>query len=141
MSNKKKRNKLESLELSREEFLKTKPIRNPNAKWKLDEDGKTIIIIPQQPQQKKGFLSRLLKAPNEMKFRIDEIGSYIWGLCDGTHLMSDILEALRQTFKLNAEEAEAGLQKYFGQLSAKGLVGFVLPSDTETRFKKRLRSP
>jgi hypothetical protein len=139
--NKKKRKKeFGSLELSREEFLKTKPVRNPNAKWKVDEEGKTVITIPQPPQQKKGFLSKLLSASDEKKFRIDEIGSYIWSLCDGTHIMSDIMETLNQKFKLNLEEAETGLQKYFGQLSAKGLVGFILPSETQTRFKEKLKS-
>lgn len=66
----------------------------------------------------------------------DEIGSYIWKLCDGKHTTRQIIEALHQEFKLSMEETETGLQTYLTKLSKKGLVGFILSDGMKARFEE-----
>jgi hypothetical protein len=130
--------KPESLQVSRDEFLKTKPVRNPSLEWKADDQGKTLVILPPKERRKTGRLSNLLGVPEQKKFSIDEIGSIVWSMCDGEHNIKNIVEALNQRFKLNREEAETGLQTYMKQLSKKGLVGFILPNETQAKFRESL---
>lgn len=125
MDKKDKKNKL--LKISRIEFLEIKPIRNPNLKVVVSKDGETIAILPRKKEEKSGFISKLLKIPDEKKIMLDEIGTFVINLCDGKHSVREIVEALHQKFKLNMEEAEAGLQIYLTQLSKRKIVGFILP--------------
>ncbi len=136
-----RRKKKKAPEIPRTEFLKMKPVRNPALRWEKDEQGTYTVFVPLQQQQqskgrkgKKGLLSKLAPSPTEKKIQLDKVGSIVWGLCDGERTMQDIVEHLREEYKLLPSEAEVSLNAYFNQLSKRGLVGFVLPEETRRRF-------
>ena len=123
-------------EIPRSEFLKMKPVRNPQLRWERNEEGNFSLFIPlQQPKQKKRqLLSKLAPAPKEKQIQLDKVGSIVWDLCDGERTMGDIVEHLHEEYKLLPSEAEVSLNAYFNQLSKRGLVGFVLSEETRKRF-------
>jgi len=134
--------------VTKTEFLKIKPVRNPLLRWEKTEGSVRIFIPLQQPEPEKkkkpkkkkeiGLLSKLSPPPppSEKKIDLDKIGSLVWEQCDGEKTMADIANYLQKKFKMMPSEAEIALNSYFNQLSKRGLVGFVLPEETRARFEE-----
>jgi methyltransferase-like protein len=53
---------------------------------------------------------------------LNAIGSYIWQQIDGNHSLQDILEAICQTYDVDAAQAESDLMAFMDELLAKGLL-------------------
>lgn len=121
------RRKAEGLEVSRQEFLNAKPLRNPSLKWERNKNGKVTVYIA---YKKSRFANIFSKIPKEKQVVLDKVGSLVWSFCDGNHTIKEIAETLHQEYKLTRKEGEAALHTYFNQLSERGLVGFVLPDRT-----------
>jgi len=132
----KSRKTLKGIQVSREEFLKAKPVRNPGLEWSEDENRVHVTIPP-----KKTFLHRistkLLPLTREKRIVLDEQGSFIWNLCDGKTSIKIIAKSLNAKYDMPISYAEAALDVYFVQLSKKGLVGFSLPESTRKRYTRR----
>ncbi|HIE18437.1 TPA: PqqD family protein [Candidatus Bathyarchaeota archaeon] len=131
--------------LSRSDFLRLRPIRNPHVKWKKDEEGKIRIVIPLKKKAKDGkkvankrvsFLSKLFPEPEEKRIQLDEIGSIVWELCSGERTAKEIVDHLCQKYKLLPREAEVPLSSYLNSLAKRGLVGFIVPEDLKERLEK-----
>lgn len=124
------------IRVSREEFLKAKPLRNPGLEWS-EKDNRVHVTVP----RKKGFLRNALKAllPSIRQERIvlDEQGSFIWNLCDGKTSIKAIVENLNTKYNMPIPNAEAALDVYFVQLSKKGVVGFALPESARRRYARK----
>jgi len=111
-------------QISKEVFLKSIPIRNPNLTWKKYPSGEIAVIIKLE-EKKRGF--KFIKTPKEKKILLDKVGSFVWELCDGKHTVDDIINELVSKYKLHRREAEASLTLYLRMLSQRLLVGFKLP--------------
>lgn len=55
-------------------------------------------------------------AAKEMKFDLDDIGKFVWGLIDGQHQVKDIVEKTRAEFGEKAEPAENRVDLFIKQL-------------------------
>lgn len=122
------------MQVSRQEFLNTRPLRNPRLKWERNENGKVTIFF----SYKKGrFASIFYKIPKEKQVVLDKVGSHVWNFCDGKHTVEHIAESIHQEYKLTMEEAEAALRTYFNQLSERGIVGFILPQKNKGSLSKK----
>ncbi|RJS83278.1 PqqD family protein [Candidatus Bathyarchaeota archaeon] len=132
--------------ISRRDFLRLKPVRNPALKWKKDDEGRIRIIIPlMKPSEKKkksssriiNILAKALPEPPKEKYiQLDEIGSVVWELCDGENKAKDIADHLCRKYKLLPIEAEMPLSKYLNDLAKRGLISFILPEDLQKRLGK-----
>lgn len=127
------RRKDKGIEVSRMEFLNTRPLRNPSLKWERNKNGNVVIYIS---YKKNRFASVFSKIPKEKQVVLDKVGSQVWDFCDGNHTIKEIAESIHQEYRLTMEEAEVALRTYFNQLSERGLVGFILPNKTQARFPK-----
>ena len=125
---------IEGIRVSREEFLKAKPVRNAALQW--EKNGKGISVkVP----KKQTFLTKLFSSQNA-KVRLDEQGAFIWNLCDGEHKMKDIAKKLSEQYNMRVLDAENALDLYFVHLSKNGLIGFILPNSTRERFHKTMNT-
>lgn len=129
---------LKGIQVSREEFLKAKPIRNPGLDWSADEKGVHVTIPPKRTLFSK-VASRFLPLTREKRIVLDDQGSFIWNLCDGKTSIKTIAENLNTKYDMPISHAEAALDLYFVQLSKKGLIGFVLPESARKRYKRRFK--
>lgn len=126
--------------VTREEFLRIKPLRNPGLGWEVREGGEVVVSIPRKKGRFIDFLSKFISAPKEKRIILDKVGSHVWRLCDGKHTAREIAETLHKEYKLTLEEAEASLNAYFAQLSKRGMLGFLLPSEVQARLREEMKA-
>lgn len=56
---------------------------------------------------------------------LNEVGSRVWELADGTRTVEEIAQALTEEFAVDLAEARASATAFVDELAAKGLVAFV----------------
>ena len=54
---------------------------------------------------------------------MDQIGSEVWELCDGTHSVEGISQAISRSYKLNKRQAETSVTAYLKMLADRRLIG------------------
>ncbi len=127
---------LKGIQVSQEDFLRAKPMRNPGLNW--SEDQKRIhITVPRKKTIMPNIIAKIMPSAREKRVVLDEQGSFIWKLCDGKVSIREIAERLNTEYDMPFAHAEAALDVYFVQLSKKGLVGFILPKSTRKRYERK----
>lgn len=127
---------IKGIQVSREEFLKAKPLRHPSSEWGEDEKG-LHVKVPRKRAAWLSLFSKFLPLSRETRVLLDKQGALVWSLCDGEHQIKEIAKKLSEEYKLRVLDAEAALDLYLVQLSKSGLVGFVLPESTKKRYHRR----
>lgn len=104
-----------------ENYLERKPIRTKNLNWTVGEKG--IITLE---QENTGFINhifqKLLKKPKISYIHLDELGSFVWTLTDGTKTILEMGEPVKEKFGENAEPLFERLAKYFQILESYGFI-------------------
>ena len=113
--------------ITKEQFLKSKPVRNPALNWSQYPSGEVAIFVKQEPTGITKLMAKIVKPPSEKKILLDRVGSFVWSLCDGEHTVEDILKELMSKYKLQRREAEASLTLYLQMLFRRMLIGFMIP--------------
>jgi hypothetical protein len=110
--------------LSPEQLRKARPLRNPDVKWEVAEDGRLLLVAPltQQGRGFTGWLARRMKLPNEKKFELEPIGAFLWEIFDGKHTVEGISRKLRDKYKINRLEADASLNAFLQMLTQRKLI-------------------
>jgi len=130
---------IKRIQVSREEFLKAKPLRHPNLEWEEDEKGLHVKVPRKQTLLFRVF-SKFLPLARERRVLLDEQGALVWSLCDGEHQIKEIAKKLSEQYNMRVSDAEAALDLYFVELSKSGLVGFVLSESARKRYHKSMRT-
>lgn len=115
--------------LTREQAMQAWPVRNPALKTKLSDDGIVTIELPRRKDAIGGVLGFLFSVPESKPVQLDEVGTFVWTLCDGDHTVGDIIAALADEYKLNRREVEVSLNKYLQDLAKRGIIAFAVPRD------------
>lgn len=121
-----KKNK-DGLQFKRDDVLKSRPVRNTIIKW--DEHPETHLIsltVPQKEVFWVKIVSKFFMLPKSRVVALDEVGSYVWGLCDGYNTIDTIVRTLCNKYKLTRKEAETSLLEYFRRLGKRGMIGFAI---------------
>jgi hypothetical protein len=95
-----------------------------NLKSKKNEDGLCILLKPKfsHPLLIKYLLPRL-KSPH-FKVKLDEIGSFIWSLCNGKNTVKDIGLQLKEEFGERVEPLYERLGLFFQNLEKNRFITF-----------------
>jgi hypothetical protein len=59
------------------------------------------------------------------KLRFDEIGSYVWELCDGKRTVDEIIQELSKKYNLTRKESEKPLLAFIDLLQKRRLLGLL----------------
>ena len=112
--------------LSREAMLDSRPARNDLLEWEKTDDGEVQVKIARQDTWKIRLLSKLFYIPKQRKITLDELGSEVWSMCNGSTTVAQMIEALSAKYQLNRKEAEVSLLTYLKTLGEKRFIGFAL---------------
>ena len=110
------------------QIREARPIRNPNLPYDDREDGTILLRVPLE--ERGGIyklVSRYVTAPAEKQVELEEIGSYVWRLCDGKHTCEKIASKLKSEYKLTKAEAEASLISFLETLAQRRYLSLDLP--------------
>jgi hypothetical protein len=122
-----RRRKKTGLQFKRDDILKSRPVRNTLVKW--DEQPETNLIsltVPQKSALWVRAVSKTFMLPRSRVIALDDVGSFVWKLCDGYNTIDTIVRALCNKYKLTRKEAETPLLEYFRMLGKRGIIGFAV---------------
>jgi len=112
--------------LSREQSLASIPVRNQAIEAEETEDGEVRLVIPLRQTWWARLLAKVFYVPKTRRVALDEVGSFVWGLCDGKHNVRQIIQALCERYRLHRKEAEVSVVAYLRQLARKGIIGIAV---------------
>ncbi len=112
--------------LTREEMFLAKPVKNASIRWEKNEKGGAILYIPRDKSKMIDFFSKIVFIPSEKIITLDELGAYMWGLCDGKNSVETIIIELERKFQLNRKEVEVSTLEYLKKLAQRRIIGLVI---------------
>jgi hypothetical protein len=107
------------------EALKAVPVRNGHVRAApLPEDPKRLEVevelLYRTPLQR--LLRRLLRAAPTKRYRLDRLGTRVYGMIDGRKTFGELVDEFAAAEKLTFFESRALLGQYLQHLSRRGLV-------------------
>ena len=117
--------------LTREQSLASVPVRNAAIREECREDGTLLLRVPIRRTGVWKALGRVLNVPEaDRRVELDELGTFVWELCDGKTDVRAIIERFSRRFKLNRKEAEVSMVAYLRTLARRRLVGIMVAEST-----------
>jgi len=107
-------------EKSFRQFVQRRPCRSEQVEWQ--QKGEKVLIKVRRSDWLGVLLRWLTSRPVHRQIELDEIGGFVWNLCDGFHSVADIAEELEQRYQLSRREALASLAEFLSQLQKRGLI-------------------
>ena len=106
-----------------ENLLEKKPVRNPDLRWSQDENGAVTLEM-----ENKGLVNRiaqkLIKKPKISYIHLDEMGSFVWPLIDGEKDITEIGVFVSEHFGEKANPLYERLSQFFATLESYKFVYF-----------------
>lgn len=125
--------------LTREQAMQALPVRNPSLTWSENETGEAVIVLPRRKDATGKFLGWAFFVPEAKPIALDEVGTFVWKLCDGEHSVVDIVTAMCKEYKLGRREVELSLNEYIKMLSKRGMLGVAVPNYVLEQLDDRTR--
>lgn len=112
---------------SRAEVLAARPHRNPAIEWSREvlRDGEpavALLMIPRRRDRWGNVAAKLFRLPDGRKLELDEIGSDVWEMCDGTYTVDAVTKAGCAKYRLNRRQGETSVTAYLRMLAERRLV-------------------
>ncbi len=119
------------LQYQREDVFSAYPLRNQLVTWEEEPSGEISLVIPQKQKVWIRIVAKLFNIPDKRVIVLDEVGAFVWKLCDGKNTIDIVIRRLRNEYSLTRKEAETSLLTYLRQLAKKGLIGIAVPKDSK----------
>ena len=117
-------------ELSRVQSLGARALRSGAVRVVRNADGVATLYVPFRASPLVERLCRWFKVPpSDAKFELDEVGTFVWDLCDGALPIREMVERVAARYKLSRKEAEASLTIFLRNLVRRGLIAIVVLKD------------
>ena len=118
-------------QFERTDILNSLPLRNQLIKWDVDDKGEVSLVIPQKQKLWIRIVTKIFQLPGKRVVVLDDVGSYVWQLCDGHNSIAEIVKHLCGEYRMTRKEAETSLFTFMRQLGKRGMVGFAVPQKTK----------
>lgn len=115
----------------RERILNALPLRNQLIKWEVDDKEEVSLVIPQQQKLWIRIASKIFSLPDKRVIVLDDVGSYVWRLCDGKTSISQIVKHLSKQYRMTRKEAETSLFTFMQQLGKRNIIGFAVSKNSK----------
>lgn len=117
-------------ELTRVQSLGARAMRNSGVRVVRDAEGVATLYVPFRASKLVETMCRWFRVPpSEARFELDEVGTFVWDMCDGTLPIREMVEQLSGRYKLSRKEAEASLTIFLRNLVRRGLILIVVPKE------------
>ena len=106
--------------------MKALPLRNELIKWEVDDKGEAALVVPQKQKFWIRMVSKTFILPEKRVVALDDVGSYVWQLCDGKNSINQIIKHLCERYRMTRKEAETSLFTFMRQLGKRNFIGFAV---------------
>ena len=116
-------------ELTREDSMGAVVFRNKEVRVARNTKGvATLFVSFSAPQWIDRIAARFGAPPNagEAKVELDEIGTFVWDMCEGELTIREMGVRLAEKYKLTRKESEASLTTFLRSLAQRKLVAIVI---------------
>ena len=124
-------------DIGRENVMQSIPLRNTAIKWEMDDKNEVSLVIPQKEKLWVKITSKIFMIPDKRLVVLDDVGSFVWTLCDGKNSVEYIVRRLCNKYNLTRKEAEVSLLTYMRQLGKRGFVGFAVSKERYEKMEKQ----
>ena len=109
----------------RKRSLDTRPVPNPGLTVHRKPDGCVVLVAPKELTRRPTWQKLIFLVPRqrELSIELDQMGSFVWGLCDGEHRVRDIILTFAERYRFARREAEVSVLSYLKTLGERGFVG------------------
>jgi hypothetical protein len=101
-----------------------RPLRNEAIEWETNDKGEALLKVPRREGRKSKLLGLWFRIPEVRKVELDEVGSFVWTLCDGKNTVESIVKQTSRQYKLNRREVEISVTTYLQMLAERNFIGF-----------------
>lgn len=118
--------KIRPPDVDRKQVMTLRPGRNSQIASEKQENGETILIVPQNDKVNRltKMMAKWMNLPPERKVELDEVGGFVWELCDGNHTVEAIVKKTSQEYKMSRREAEVSVTTFLQMLHQRNFIGF-----------------
>jgi hypothetical protein len=118
--------KLRPPEVDRQATMVLRPVRNTKLTWEKRDSGETILSVPLNESASRfaRWMAKRMKVPDTRRVELDEVGSFVWELCDGQHTVESIVAKTGSQYKMNRREAEVSVTMFLQMLHERNFIGF-----------------
>ncbi len=125
----KKKKRQKSLMVTKEEFLRLKPVMSPFVEQKSRTDDSLNLKLDISGYKKRSIVRRFLPTPNFKRVQLDKLGMDVFLLCNGKNKVKDIMNDFQNRYKLTPTETDVAVQKFLISLTDRHLIGFIIPKE------------
>ena len=126
--------KFDELEPHIQRFLTIVPRRAP-VDWEI-ENGRVVIVYPKDFNRFERWLHRFLGGPTIIRRPLDKMGTDIWKLCDGRHMILDICNFMDAKYQEEMEPVLDRVKQFLEMLAVRNLI--ILGTDPRRPLKQRV---
>lgn len=114
---------------SRAQVLAARPLRHPKVEWSREPTRDSalpdlvLLRVPRRHDRWGDLMARWFKLPEFKRIELDQIGSDVWELCDGTRSVEVISRRISENYKLNKRQAQTSVTAYLKMLADRRLIG------------------
>jgi len=108
----------------REMVFSLRPIRNSAIEWETNEEGEALLRVPLRKDRMGRFIQFWFRLPETRSYELDEVGTFVWSLCDGSNSVDAIVRQTGKQYKMNRREVEISVTTYLQELARRRLIGF-----------------
>ena len=118
--------KLRPPAVDRKAAMTLRPGRNSALTFDKSESGEVILYVPQNEKVNPitKVVARWMRVPKERKVELDEVGGFVWELCDGNNTVDFIVQKTSRQYKMNRREAEVSVTMFLQMLHERNFIGF-----------------
>lgn len=118
-------------------ILSLYPVRVRGVGVERDDNGNAVLIYPKNLRGIELYLHKYLGGPVMIRRPLDEIGTIIWDLCDGTHTIGEICDIVEGQYKEKIEPTVPRVLAFMDILLKLGLIRLAL----EPKHPRKIRIP
>ena len=125
--------------ITRRQALQVRPLRNPRLKWEYNEEGYVVATLSRRSGLRGRLITFFLAVPETRPVVLDEVGTFVWDMCDGEHSVEQLVQALCKKYKLSRREVEISLNEYLQMLGKRRMIVVAVPKEITDELSEAAR--
>ena len=110
--------------IDRSKIFSLRPIRHQAIEWETNNEGEAVLQVPHRKDKLGKTVSYWFRLPESRAVQLDEVGTFVWNLCDGSSTVESIILQTSKKYKMNRREVEISVTTYLQMLAERHFIGF-----------------